>query len=186
MRPGTQYDVDKNCRVILNNNIVLNKIFACGIGYPVRTNDGKTIHRQKNERPNRAANPRADGFSLYMNIVGDILIKNLLPKDKCQKAFSHKIFPVDIAKIQSKLPTAFSIIKHTSSKKDRSNGQVKTNLVHEHGNKQKFNYSSKKPSIQPERLRPRLAEDNDLRTSLRIEPKQRMPKSSHSQNRTKI
>lgn len=80
MRPGTQYDVDNKCRVILNNNIVLNKVFACGIGYPVRTNDGKTTLKVKGET-NRALNPRADGFSLYMNIVGDILIKNILPKD---------------------------------------------------------------------------------------------------------
>lgn len=43
MRPGTQYDVDNKCRIMLNNNIVLNKVFGCGIGYPVRTNDGKTI-----------------------------------------------------------------------------------------------------------------------------------------------
>ena len=28
---------------MLENNIVLNKVFGCGIGYPVRTNDGKTV-----------------------------------------------------------------------------------------------------------------------------------------------
>jgi hypothetical protein len=39
-------------------------------------------------------NPRADGFSLYMNIVGDILIKNILPKDQKLKGQLHKTFPI--------------------------------------------------------------------------------------------
>ena len=43
MKPGTQFDVDNKCRILLANNIALNKIWGCGIGYPVRTNDGKTI-----------------------------------------------------------------------------------------------------------------------------------------------
>lgn len=34
-------------------------------------------------------NPRADGFSLYTNIVGDILIKNILPKETKLKC-GHK------------------------------------------------------------------------------------------------
>ena len=46
MKPGTQFDVDNRCRVMLENNIVLNKVFGCGIGYPVRTNDGKTVVSQ--------------------------------------------------------------------------------------------------------------------------------------------
>ena len=38
--------------------------------------------------------PRANGFSLYMNIIGDILVKNILPKDKkIVKLTTHKIFP---------------------------------------------------------------------------------------------
>jgi hypothetical protein len=42
----------------------------------------------------KAQNPRADSFSLYMNIVGDILLKNLLPKEKkIVKSIAHKIFP---------------------------------------------------------------------------------------------
>lgn len=98
MIPGTQYDVDNKCRVLLNNNVALNKVFACGIGFPVRTNDGKTVQsamiNDKNKKmQQRAMNPRADGFSLYMNIVGDILIKNILPKDQKLKGLSHKVFP---------------------------------------------------------------------------------------------
>jgi len=34
-------------------------------------------------------NPRADSFSLYMNIVGDIILKNMLPKTKIALALSH-------------------------------------------------------------------------------------------------
>ena len=41
-QPGTQFDVDNKCRVLLESGIILSKIFGCGIGYPVRTNDGKT------------------------------------------------------------------------------------------------------------------------------------------------
>jgi len=59
------------------DNQVLTKVFACGIGYPVRTKDGSG-----NAEQNPFKNPRADSFSLYMNVVGDILLKNLLPKTK--------------------------------------------------------------------------------------------------------
>ena len=50
MKPGTQFDVDNKCRVLLKNNVALNKVFGCGIGYPVRTNDGKTIVPQSLDR----------------------------------------------------------------------------------------------------------------------------------------
>ena len=98
MRPGTQFDVDSKCRIMLQNGIVLNKIFACGIGYPVRTNDGKTImaHQmdKKKQQEQKANNPRADGYSLYTNIVGDILLKNILPKESKLKGMSHKTYPI--------------------------------------------------------------------------------------------
>jgi hypothetical protein len=42
----------------------------------------------------KAMNPRADGFSLYMNIVGDILIKNILPKEVKLKGVSHRVYPM--------------------------------------------------------------------------------------------
>ena len=38
-------------------------------------------------------NPRADSFSLYMNFVGDMILKNLLPKQKYAKSSIHKILP---------------------------------------------------------------------------------------------
>ncbi len=60
---------------MLQNNQVLNKVFACGVGYPVRTKDGVV-------ELNPFKNPRADSFSLYMNVVGDIILKNILPKVK--------------------------------------------------------------------------------------------------------
>jgi hypothetical protein len=49
-------------------------VFGCGIAYPVRTKDGMVV-----SNPNMQ-NPRADSFSLYMNFVGDMILKNLLPK----------------------------------------------------------------------------------------------------------
>lgn len=55
---------------------VLSKVFACGVGYPVRTKDGSGVE------VNFLKNPRADSFSLYINIVGDMILKNLLPKAK--------------------------------------------------------------------------------------------------------
>lgn len=57
-------------------NRVLTKVFACGVGYPVRTKDGVGTEL------NPFKNPRADAFSLYMNVVGDILLKSLVPKQK--------------------------------------------------------------------------------------------------------
>lgn len=57
---------------------VLTKVFACGVGYPVKTKDGGNTFELKPF----TKNPRADSFSLYMNVVGDILLKNLLPKTK--------------------------------------------------------------------------------------------------------
>ena len=55
-QPGAQFDVDNKCRLLLENGVILSKIFGAGIGYPVRTNDGKTIH------------PKTDGASSLVNI----------------------------------------------------------------------------------------------------------------------
>ena len=68
---------------MLDGNQVLTKVFACGIGYPVRTKDGAGIEL------NPFKNPRADSFSLYMNVVGDLLLKSLLPKTKLASNPSH-------------------------------------------------------------------------------------------------
>lgn len=38
-------------------------------------------------------NPRADSFSLYMNFVGDQILKSLLPKATYAKNPIHKILP---------------------------------------------------------------------------------------------
>ena len=64
-------------------NRALTKVFACGVGYPVRTKDGVGTEL------NPFKNPRADSFSLYMNVVGDILLKNLLPKPKLALQMHH-------------------------------------------------------------------------------------------------
>jgi hypothetical protein len=68
---------------MIEGNQVLTKVFACGVGFPVRTKDGCSINL------NPFKNPRADSFSLYMNIVGDILLKNLLPKKKILASLNH-------------------------------------------------------------------------------------------------
>ena len=39
------------------------------------------------------SNPRADGFSLYMNFVGDNILKNMMPKSKMIRSTIHKITP---------------------------------------------------------------------------------------------
>lgn len=39
------------------------------------------------------ANPRADGFSLYMNFVGDQILKGVLPKSKMIRSTIHKMLP---------------------------------------------------------------------------------------------
>jgi hypothetical protein len=62
-------------------------VYGCGIAYPVRTKDGMMV-----SNPNMT-NPRADSFSLYMNFVGDQLLKNLLPKNKYAKNSIHKMIP---------------------------------------------------------------------------------------------
>jgi hypothetical protein len=61
---------------MLSGNQVLTKVFACGVGFPVRTKDGVCSPKDS------LKNPRADSFSLYMNAVGDLILKNLLPKKK--------------------------------------------------------------------------------------------------------
>jgi hypothetical protein len=68
---------------MLQNNLVLNKVFACGVGYPVRTRDGTGM---KN-KPSKDA--RADSFSLYMNFVGDMILKSICAKAKIPKVISH-------------------------------------------------------------------------------------------------
>lgn len=83
--PGTQYDVDSKNRVMLaEGNHVLTRVFACGVGYPVRT---KEDHSKGNSNPTNW--PRADSFSLYMNLVADNILKNMLPK--CSKRFTSHL-----------------------------------------------------------------------------------------------
>ena len=70
---------------MLADGDILTKVFACGVGFPVRTKDGGS----GNNDPNK--NPRADSFSLYMHTVGDVLLKSLLPRKKLTAAgCSHK------------------------------------------------------------------------------------------------
>jgi hypothetical protein len=64
--PNTQFDIDDRCRVMLEDGYSLTKVFACGIGYPIRTKDGMAVKGPKNLN-----HPRADGFSIYLNQVGD-------------------------------------------------------------------------------------------------------------------
>lgn len=85
--PNTQYDVDGKCRIMLADGQVLSKCFACGIAYPVRTKDGMIVNNPS------VSNPRADGFSLYMNFVGDNILKSIIPKTKMIKSTIHKITP---------------------------------------------------------------------------------------------
>lgn len=54
------------------------------MGYPVRTKDGSSFEL------NPFKNPRADSFSLYMNIVGDLILKSLLPKTKLAIITAHQ------------------------------------------------------------------------------------------------
>ena len=72
---------------MLADGHVLAKTFACGIAYPVRTKDGMMVNNPQ------INNPRADGFSLYMNFVGDTILKNIIPKAKMIKSTIHKIMP---------------------------------------------------------------------------------------------
>lgn len=72
---------------MLADGYVLSKCFGAGIAYPVRTKDGMTACDPK------LPNPRADSFSLYMNYVGDMILKGLLPKVKLVKNTLHKIMP---------------------------------------------------------------------------------------------
>ena len=83
--PGTQFDIDGKNRIMLADGNVLNKVFACGVGFPVRTKDGGVGDLAD---PNK--NPRADSFSLYMHTVGEVLLKSLLPKKKIAGIISHK------------------------------------------------------------------------------------------------
>ena len=62
--------------MMLADGNVLNKVLACGVGFPVRTKDGGP----GNKDPSK--NPRADSFSLYMQTVGEVLLKSLLPRKK--------------------------------------------------------------------------------------------------------
>ena len=72
---------------MLADGQVLAKCFACGIAYPVRTKDGMLVTNPT------TSNPRADGFSLYMNFVGDNILKNMMPKAKMIKSAVHKVQP---------------------------------------------------------------------------------------------
>jgi len=64
----------------------------------------------------KSVNPRADSFSLYMNIVADLLIKNILPKDKkISKMVTHKIYPPTLClqpqHHETQIASPFKIVK---------------------------------------------------------------------------
>jgi hypothetical protein len=40
--------------------------------------------------PKNPNNPRADGFAIYLNMVGDQIWRNILPKNKFAKDVVHK------------------------------------------------------------------------------------------------
>ena len=67
----------------MSNNQILTRVFACGVGYPVRTKDGANVSKDPWK------NPRADSFSLYMNAVADIILKSLVPKRKLMQNKEH-------------------------------------------------------------------------------------------------
>jgi len=64
---------------MLADGSLLTKCFGIGIAYPVRTKDGMT-----SADPIKS-NPRADSFTLYMNFIGDQILKGILPKQKIIK-----------------------------------------------------------------------------------------------------
>jgi hypothetical protein len=89
--PNSQFDVDKKCRLMLEDGSVLSRVFACGVGYPIRIKEGFAAPADPNtvkKKPKKPKDinkfnvlaPRADSFSIYMKSVGEILIKNVLPK----------------------------------------------------------------------------------------------------------
>lgn len=87
--PNTQFDVDSKCRIVLADGSVLTKCFACGVGFPVRTKDG--LAGTKGE----ATNPRADSFSLYMNTVGEILLKSIIPKKRMASMMLQREYTIN-------------------------------------------------------------------------------------------
>ena len=52
----------------------------------------------------KKTNPRADSFTLYMNFVGDAILRGLLPKKKWDKATSHKTQILELEEEESKKP----------------------------------------------------------------------------------
>ena len=67
--------MDSECHLVTADSHVLNKVFGCGLAYPIRTKDG-LIDNEAGGKPN----PRADSFSLYLKVISTKLLNNLLPK----------------------------------------------------------------------------------------------------------
>ena len=76
---------------MLEDGSCLTKVFACGVGYPIRIKEGFSAPADPNAPKSKTKKvkdinkfnvlaPRADSFSIYMKSVGEILIKNILPK----------------------------------------------------------------------------------------------------------
>lgn len=133
--PNTQFDVDGKGRVLLADGNVLNKVFACGVGFPVRTKDGGPGN------PDPSKNPRADSFSLYMHTVGELLLKSFLPRRKIASIVSHKeaVNPYlkaatyeQIAKDKEKKNRKISL-KELSTKKEKGTASKLGNLVNSFG-----------------------------------------------------
>ena len=105
---------------MLADGNVLTKVFACGVGFPVRTKDGGKGNQDK------FRNPRADGFSLYMKTVGEILLKNLLPKRKLALIKDHK----EISNTWLKLAPYEQVIKEAELEADKVT-EIKTDSADE-------------------------------------------------------
>ena len=100
---------------MLADGQVLQKCFAFGVGFPVRTKDGG----KGNINP--ALNPRADGFSLYMNKVGEMILKSILPKRKMAALVTHK----EIANPWLEKATFEELLfEGKSTKKNKKGGQL--------------------------------------------------------------
>lgn len=88
--------MDNKCRIKLDDGSTLTKCFACGVGFPVRTKDGVAGVRGE------PTNPRADSFSLYMNTVGEVLLKNIMPRKRLMMA-TQREYPVHALELAKSL-----------------------------------------------------------------------------------
>lgn len=111
-----QVQADYRCRAVTcDRQQVLSKVYCFGIGYPATTHE-------KQRSSTKVV--KADSFSLYMNVIGDIVLRGILPKTKASKIGHFDQFKESVT---FDYPAPITETAKSNLQKSRSKSEHRTN-----------------------------------------------------------